>query len=147
MCKPGNVQINGHAIDLGSLDMPAYIYASREDHIVPWQAAYASCGLLSGPRRFVMGASGHIAGVINPPAKNRRSYWAAPGELSAGEPSQPAEAWQAVASETPGSWWPDWAAWLAQHGGAQRKAPAKPGNVRHKALEDAPGSYVKARAV
>lgn len=147
LCKPGSVQINGHAIDLGSLDMPAYVFASREDHIVPWQAAYASCHLLTGPRRFVMGASGHIAGVINPPAKNRRNYWAVQDAMAEGESAPPADAWLAAAPEVPGSWWPDWADWLTQYAGAQRKAPAKPGNTRYKALEPAPGSYVRVRAV
>ncbi|NLC36125.1 MAG: class I poly(R)-hydroxyalkanoic acid synthase [Alcaligenaceae bacterium] len=147
LCKPGSVQINGHAIDLGSLDMPAYVYASREDHIVPWQSAYASCNLLSGPRRFVMGASGHIAGVVNPPAKKRRSYWAVPDNLAAGESAVPADDWIQAAPETPGSWWPDWDAWLVEHAGARKKAPAKPGNTQYKVLDSAPGAYVKARAV
>ena len=147
LCTPGSVQIDGHPIDLGTLDMPAYVYASREDHIVPWQSAYASCHLLSGPRRFVMGASGHIAGVINPPAKNRRNYWALTEDLAAGEQAQLAEAWFDAAPEIPGSWWPDWAGWLMQHAGTQRKAPAKPGNTRYKALQPAPGSYVQVRAV
>jgi len=147
LCKPGKVQIDGHGIDLGSLDMPAYIYASREDHIVPWQASYASCNLLTGPRRFVMGASGHIAGVINPPAKNRRSYQAVPGGLNAGEKAMPANSWLDSAPETPGSWWPDWSEWLRQHAGTLRKAPAKLGNTRHKPLEPAPGAYVRVRAV
>jgi len=147
LCQPGGVQVNGYDIDLGALDMPAYVYGSREDHIVPWQAAYASCGLLSGPRRFVLGASGHIAGVVNPPAKKRRSYWAVSGQMAEGEAAPSADAWLEAAAETAGSWWPDWAAWLVQHAGAQRKPPAKPGNTRHKAVEPAPGSYVSVRAV
>lgn len=147
LCKPGGVTISGQAIDLGSLDMPAYIYASRDDHIVPWQSAYASCDLLSGPRRFVMGASGHIAGVINPPAKNRRSYWAVPDNLAPDESAVPADDWIQTASETPGSWWPDWSAWLVQYAGSKKKAPAKQGNAQYKILDSAPGAYVKARAV
>lgn len=147
LCQPGNIQIDGHPIDLGSLDMPAYIYASREDHIVPWQSAYASCHQLTGQRRFVMGASGHIAGVINPPAKNRRNYWSAPEDLAQGESALPADTWFESAPETAGSWWPDWSNWLTQHAGKQRKAPANPGNTRYKAIEPAPGSYVKVRAV
>ena len=147
LCKPGEIQIDGHGLDLGALDMPAYVYASREDHIVPWKSAYASCRLLTGARRFVMGASGHIAGVINPPAKNRRSYWAAPGEAAAGEQAMPADAWLETATQSAGSWWPDWCAWLQQHGGALRKAPAKQGNARYKPIESAPGSYVRVRAV
>lgn len=147
LCSPGAVTVGDHALDLGSLDMPAYVFASREDHIVPWTAAYASCNLLSGARRFVLGASGHIAGVVNPPAKKRRGYWATPGSLNAGEAAAPADAWLAGAPETAGSWWTDWSEWLQQHAGAMRKAPAKPGNARHKAIEPAPGSYVRVRAV
>lgn len=147
LCQPGGVEINGHGIDLGSLDMPAYIFASREDHIVPWKSAYASCDLLQGPRRFVLGASGHIAGVINPPAKKRRSYWSRHTPLAASEQAMTAEDWLENSEETSGSWWPDWAAWLAEHGGKQRKAPARQGNSRYKVLEQAPGSYVKVRAV
>jgi len=103
--------------------------------------------LLTGERRFVLGASGHIAGVINPPAKKRRSYWANADALSPGDAAQPAEDWLQTAIETPGSWWPDWTAWLDQYGGTKRKAPARLGNARHKAVEDAPGSYVRVRAL
>ena len=146
LAQPGGVQVGGHAIDLRTLDMPAYVYASREDHIVPWQSAYASCGLLSGERRFVLGASGHIAGVINPPAKNRRSHWTA-DNIAAGEAAAPATEWLETAEELPGSWWPDWAQWLETHAGARRKAPARLGDARHKPIEDAPGSYVRERAL
>lgn len=147
LCQPGNVQVNGHAIDLGALDMPAYIYGSRDDHIVPWQSAYSSCELLTGPRRFVLGASGHIAGVINPPAKKRRTYWATSEDTQPGQQVPSADAWLESTTEIAGSWWPDWSAWLAQHAGKQRKAPAKPGNARYKVLEQAPGSYVRVRAL
>ncbi len=147
LCKPGGVEIGGHALDLAALNMPAYIYASRDDHIVPWKAAYASCGLLSGERRFIMGASGHIAGVINPPAKNRRHYWALSGHLNEGEAPLPADAWLDSATQLTGSWWPDWLQWLEQHAGALRKAPAREGNTRYKPLEAAPGSYVRVKAV
>ena len=147
LCQPGQVEVNGTGIDLGSLDMPAYVYASREDHIVPWQSAYASCDLLTGPRRFVLGASGHIAGVVNPPAKKRRSYWTRPGHMEAGQAAPAGAAWLEEASEQAGSWWPDWADWLVGHAGNQRKAPAQPGNTRYPALESAPGSYVRVRAV
>lgn len=147
LCTPGGVQIGGDAIDLSSLDMPAYVYGSRDDHIVPWRSAYASCRLLAGPRRFVLGASGHIAGVINPPAKKRRSYWSVAGQMAEGELAPSADAWFETATETAGSWWPDWVSWLTQHAGPQRKAPARTGNTRYKALEPAPGSYVRVRAV
>lgn len=145
--KPGGVVIDGHPIDLGTLDMPAYIYGSREDHIVPWKSAYASCSLLTGQRRFVLGASGHIAGVVNPPAKKRRSYWANDAAPEAGQRAAAADDWLAAAQEHTGSWWPDWAAWLVQYAGATKQAPARPGNRQYKPLEPAPGSYVSVRAV
>ena len=147
LCKPGALQLRGHEIDLGSLDMPAYIYGSREDHIVPWQSAYASCDLLTGERRFVLGASGHIAGVVNPPAKKRRSFWTHAKAMPPGDAAPLADDWFEAATETTGSWWPDWTAWLDQYGGTKRKAPARLGNARYKPLEDAPGSYVRVRAL
>lgn len=147
LCKPGGMEIDGVSADLAALDMPAYIYASKDDHIVPWESAYASCNVLTGPRRFVMGASGHIAGVINPPAKGRRSYWSVPDALQPGEAAPAPGDWLQNAPESSGSWWPDWSDWLKEHAGALRKAPARPGNSRHKAVEPAPGSYVRVRAV
>jgi len=139
---PGRAQAAGLGLDLTRLDMPAYLYGSREDHIVPWTSAYASTQLLRGPQRFVLGASGHIAGVINPPAAGKRSYWASDAAALPGDPG----AWLAQAQEHPGSWWPDWAGWLAGHAGARRKAPRRAGNARYRPLEPAPGSYVKVRA-
>ncbi|MYN13770.1 class I poly(R)-hydroxyalkanoic acid synthase [Pusillimonas sp. TS35] len=139
---PGRVKVGEQALDLGSLDMPAYVYGSREDHIVPWQSAYASSHLLGGPVRFVLGASGHIAGVINPPAKGRRNFWASDAAPE-GEPA----AWLDGATNTPGSWWPNWAAWLAEQGGGERRAPTRRGNARYKPVEPAPGRYVRTRAL
>lgn len=139
---PGATQAMGQPVDLGVLDMPAYLYASREDHIVPWQGAYASTGLLTGPKRFVLGASGHIAGVINPPAAGKRSHWIGNGE------SLPASAadWLADTTEVKGSWWPDWCQWLGQYSGDEVKAPAAPGNRKYQPIEPAPGRYVLVRA-
>jgi len=135
-------------MDLQTLDMPAYVYGSREDHIVPWHSAYASTRILTGKQRFVLGASGHIAGVINPPQTGKRSYWAHEENMfEARQMPQDAEDWLAQAQAYQGSWWPDWSAWLAQYGGVQRKAVKTPGNTRHKPLEAAPGSYVKVRAL
>ena len=144
---PGRAQAAGLPLDLTRLSMPAYIFGSREDHIVPWVSAYASTQVLRGPQRFVLGASGHIAGVVNPPAKKRRSYWVADNMGGAGQPlpGDP-NAWLAQAQEKPGSWWPDWAAWLAGHSGKQVKARAKSGNARYRPIEPAPGRYVKVRA-
>src|SRR5690606_15038844 len=121
----GRVQIDGHALDLGTLSMPSYIYGSRDDHIVPWHSAYASSHILRGPLRFVLGASGHIAGVINPPAKNRRCYWAHDASNQPAEMPGTPENWLHGATEHAGSWWPDWSSWLATHSGPLVKAPTK----------------------
>jgi len=137
---PGALVNLGVPVDLGKVDRPSFIVATREDHIVPWRSAYRSLALLGGEKTFVLGASGHIAGVINPAAKNRRSHWT-------GEPyPQDPEVWLQGAAERPGSWWPQWAGWLGQFGGGKRKAPKKQGNARHKAIEPAPGRYVKQKA-
>ena len=137
---PGRLAMCGVKVDLASLDMPAFIYGSREDHIVPWQTAYLSRGLLSGPTRFVLGASGHIAGVVNPPAKMKRSHW-----VNEGSQSNP-EAWLAAAVEHRGSWWPLWGEWLAGFSGRRRGARRSLGNKRHAPREPAPGRYVKEKA-
>jgi polyhydroxyalkanoate synthase len=137
--EPGGTVQCGVPVDLASVDVPAFIYASREDHIVPWQTAYASTGLLGGERRFVLGASGHIAGVINPPAKRRRHHWT-------GALAETASAWQDAAEQVEGSWWPAWSDWLATHADDQVAAPRKPGNAAFPVIEPAPGRYVKARA-
>ncbi|AVQ84436.1 MULTISPECIES: class I poly(R)-hydroxyalkanoic acid synthase [unclassified Variovorax] len=143
LAKPNALTVCGQKIDLGSIDIPAYIYGSREDHIVPIGGAYASTQLLPGKKRFVMGASGHIAGVINPPAKKKRSHWIREdGKF----PKTQAE-WLAGAQEHPGSWWTDWAQWLKGHAGKQIPAPKAYGNGKaYKAIEPAPGRYVKAKA-
>jgi polyhydroxyalkanoate synthase len=140
LVKRGKLTVCGEKIDLSKLDMPAYIYGSREDHIVPIGGAYASTQVLKGPKRFVMGASGHIAGVINPPAKKKRSHWIG-DKLPVSH-----QAWLADATEHGGSWWPDWAAWLKRHAGPQIAAPKSYGSRKYKALEPAPGRYVKAKA-
>ncbi|MES2318314.1 MAG: class I poly(R)-hydroxyalkanoic acid synthase [Pseudomonadota bacterium] len=140
--------VAGQQVNLGSIDAPVFIYGSREDHIVPWPAAYASMSLLNpkNPKanRFVLGASGHIAGVINPASKKKRSYWTNDAKIKA-KPAA-ADAWFKGATEHAGSWWPEWAAFLAEHGGKNVKAPAKLGNASYKPVEPAPGRYVKVRA-
>jgi polyhydroxyalkanoate synthase len=146
---PGRCTAAGLPLDLTDLDMPAYVFGSREDHIVPWTSAYASTQLLRGPQRFVLGASGHIAGVINPPAKKKRSYWVVDGAAGNGQSPLPGDpsAWLARAREHAGSWWPDWTAWLDGHAGKQVKAPVQMGNARYAPIEPAPGRYVKVRAI
>jgi polyhydroxyalkanoate synthase len=149
LVKPGKVTVCGEKIDLGLIDAPAYVYASREDHIVPWEGAYRNTQVLGGssgtrakPVRFVLGASGHIAGVINPPAKGKRSHWIG---ATAALPAN-AQDWFDKAREQPGSWWPDWVTWLNSHAGKQVVAPKAPGNRQYKVIEPAPGRYVKAKA-
>ena len=146
LVKPGKVTVCGEKIDLRKVDVPVYIYGSREDHIVPIGGAYASTQHLPGKKRFVMGASGHIAGVINPPAKNKRSHWIGPENKFPPK----ADDWIASAKEHPGSWWTDWTNWLKGHAGKQVAAPKNYGNVtgkiKYKAIEPAPGRYVKAKA-
>ena len=141
LVKPGRLTVCGEKLDLNRVDAPTYVYGSREDHIVPWDAAWRNTQVLKKAKtRFVLGASGHIAGVINPPAKKKRSHW-----IGSGQPAS-ADAWFASATEHPGSWWTDWDAWLAGHAGKQVPAPKNPGSRRHKAIEPAPGRYVKQKA-
>jgi len=139
--KDGKLVVAGETVDLRAIDAPAFVYGSREDHIVPWPSAYDSLAILAGPTRFVLGASGHIAGVINSPAKNKRSYWTNDSGKAAN-----ADAWFGGAAEHPGSWWPEWAAFLNDNGGKKVKPKAKPGNAKYKAIEPAPGRYVKVKA-
>ncbi len=136
---PGRLTMCGVPVDLAAIKLPAYVLATREDHIVPWQTAYQSTQLLGGDSRFVLAASGHIAGVVNPAVKNRRNYWTADAV------PVDASAWLAGATSQPGSWWPDWTQWLAGFGEEQVAAPAEQGNANYPPLEAAPGRYVRER--
>ncbi len=142
--EPGATTQLGEQVDLGTIDVPTFIYASKEDHIVPWKTAYASTQFLSGDLVFVLGASGHIAGVINPPAKNKRNYWVGSG--SEGRFDADPDRWFEAAEKIPGSWWPEWYSWLAPLAGTKVNARKTPGNAEFTAIEPAPGSYVKAKA-
>ncbi|MBZ0225399.1 MAG: class I poly(R)-hydroxyalkanoic acid synthase [Comamonas sp.] len=143
LVQPGALTVCGEKLDLRQVKLPVYVYGSREDHIVPIGGAYASTQLLLGRKRFVMGASGHIAGVINPPAKKKRSHWL----REDGQFPASVDEWIAGATEHPGSWWDDWAAWLKGHAGRQVTAPKAYGRgARFKAIEPAPGRYVRQRA-
>ncbi len=139
LCRPGALTNCGVPVDLRAIEVPVFVYSSREDHIVPWRSAYRTLAHVSGEREFVLGASGHIAGVINPPAKKRRSYWS--GGSYADDPDQ----WLQGAEERPGSWWPVWIEWLGRQAGGTRAAPARPGGVKYQAIEPAPGRYVRQR--
>jgi polyhydroxyalkanoate synthase subunit PhaC len=138
--QPRKLTVCGEKLDLGQIQAPAFVYASREDHIVPWTAAYASTRILKGPKRFVLGASGHIAGVINPASKNKRSHWVG------SKLPEAANDWFDGATEKPGSWWPDWSGWLKGHAGKQIAAPKAYGSRQYKTIEPAPGRYVKQKA-
>ena len=142
LVNKGNVVCCGEKIDLSSIDVPTYILSCREDHIVPWTAAFRSQQALSGNKRFVLAASGHIAGVINSAKKNKRNFWINPAADLTGN----SEAWLDSAEERPGSWWNDWTTWLKANAGADVKAPNKLGTSKYKPIEVAPGRYVKARA-
>lgn len=143
LIQPNALTVCGEKIDLHMVDVPVYVYGSREDHIVPIGAAYASTQVLPGQKRFVMGASGHIAGVINPPAKGKRSHWV----REDGEFPSTVDDWLEGATEHKGSWWSDWAQWLQSHAGQQIAAPKTYGNLpTFKAIEPAPGRYVKQKA-
>ncbi len=141
LAKPGGVTIDGTAIDLGKVKTPAYVQAGKEDHIAPLPSVWKLTKHLSGPVRFVQAGSGHIAGVVNPPSAQKYQHWTMDGDL----PDTLAE-FQEKATEHKGSWWPDWIKWLAPQSG--KKVPARTpgkGKAKLKAIEDAPGSYVKER--
>ena len=139
LVKPGGIELGGVPIDLARVKTPLYFASTLEDHIAPWRSTYAGAKRFTGPVRFVLGGSGHIAGIVNPPAANKYCYWTHPRL-----PDDP-DKWLKGASQHPGSWWPDWAGWVAQHGG-DKVPPRIPGKGKLKAIEDAPGAYVKMRA-
>ena len=134
--EPGALTMLGEKVDLSRIAAPTYVYASREDHIVPWRSAYRTLDLVGGNAEFVLGASGHIAGVVNPPQSDKRNYW-----THAGRPSS-ADAWLEAAASHAGSWWPHWYRWLERHKGGERAAPAEAGSADHPPLGAAPGTYV-----
>jgi polyhydroxyalkanoate synthase len=143
---PNKVRTGGVPVDLGRIEAPSYVFAAREDHIVPWKGAYASARALTavapGELRFVLGASGHIAGTINPASKNRRNYWI---DDQSGLPER-ADDWLDSAQEMPGSWWIHWDRWLSGYGEAEVGAPGGYGSDKYQPIEAAPGRYVRQKA-
>ncbi|SEO66817.1 PHA/PHB synthase family protein [Aquisalimonas asiatica] len=139
--EPGGISLNGVPIDLSKVKVPAYYISTKEDHIAPWRATYSGARLLSSNVKFTLGMSGHIAGVVNPPSKNKYGYWTNPksGKL----PASPDD-WMEKSAFNEGSWWPDWNNWLADKSGG-KVAARKPGSKTHPPIEDAPGSYVRER--
>ncbi len=140
LVEPDALTMCGVKVDVRDVDMPAFVMAAREDHIVPWQSAYESARYLGGPVKFVLGASGHIAGSINPASKNKRSHWV--NDRLGPNPDK----WFEQSKEVPGSWWNAWAQWLKPHGGKLIAARAKLGDAKHRVIEPAPGRFVKERA-
>lgn len=140
LCKPDALKMLGTPVSLKRLKMPTFVFAAREDHIVPWRGGFASARALGGKVKFVLGASGHIAGTINPASKGKRSYWVND------KLTPDAEKWFVEAQEHPGSWWTEWSKWLRPHAGKMIPARKKLGDARAKPIEPAPGRYVKERA-
>lgn len=138
--QPGKTTQCGLSIDLSRVKTPLYVLASREDHIVPWQSAFRSKDLMGTHPRFVLAASGHVAGVINPPARNKRSHWLN-DDLNC-----EAKDWLDRAKEVPGSWWPDWDAWMKRHSSGTIPAPERAGNEKYEVIEPAPGRYVRLKS-
>lgn len=139
LAEKDGLTICGEKIDLGKVKIPVYFLSAIEDHIAPWKGTFTGTELFKGNIEFVLGASGHVAGVINPASKNRRSYWTK-GELGNG-----ADRWLETAEKQEGSWWPHWSEWVKRRGGKKVDAPAACGSAEYAEIEPAPGRYVKAR--
>jgi polyhydroxyalkanoate synthase len=134
----GRMKLGGKTLDLADVKIPIYELAAREDHIAPAKSVFVGARYFGGPVRYVMAGSGHIAGVVNPPYKPKYQYW------TGGPPEGEFADWVKAATEHPGSWWPDWIAWVTEQ--APERVPARePGGGKLKALADAPGDYVRVR--
>ena len=140
LVKPGAIELLGEPIDLRKVKTPTYMISTLEDHIAPWKSTYRGTQIYGGPIRFVLAGSGHIAGVVNPPERKKYQHWV--GD----EPKGRYEEWISRTSEKPGSWWPDWLAWLTAQAPAKVPAGKRAPGGRRKPLGDAPGTYVKVRA-
>ena len=136
---PDALTMCGVPVDLRRIDVPTYVFAASEDHLVPWKAAYESVKHLSGEVEFVLGAGGHVTGPVNPVSKHKRNHWIE------GRIGDDADDWRASAHSVDGSWWPHWSIWLRRHSGAEVAAPKRPGNSRYRPIEPAPGRFVKER--
>jgi polyhydroxyalkanoate synthase len=137
LVQPGAVEVLGTPVDLRKVTCDAYVVAGATDHIIPWEDAYRTTQLLGGDSTFVLGSSGHIQAIVNPPGNERSTFLTRPGP----PPPEPLE-WRATATPNPGSWWDHWLQWLHERSGDERRAPAKLGNRRHPPIEPAPGRYV-----
>ena len=140
LAKPDKLTMCGVPVDLSYINLPAFVFAAKEDHIVPWGTAYKSAALLTGKTEFVLGASGHIAGVVNPASKNKRSHRIGPA------PNVSRQEWLDASVDVAGSWWPRWADWLKKHSGRMVPARITLGNADFKPIEAAPGRYVQEKS-
>jgi len=140
LVEPGGIELDGVKLDLRDIKVPCYIISTREDHIAPWKSAYRATQIYTGPVRFVLAGSGHIAGIVNPPAKPKYGYW------TNSKMPKAAEKWLEAADQHEGSWWPDWDAWTKKQAGKARVPARQPGDGKLKALCDAPGTYVMMKA-
>ena len=140
----GEMELGGERLNIKKIDLPIYELATREDHIAPASSVFTGAKLFSGPVRFVLAGSGHIAGVVNPPARKKYQHWTGNEPSSNKHPAPTLQDWLDAASEHAGSWWPDWSEWLGRHSGEKISA-RKPGDGELKPIQDAPGSYVKKR--
>jgi len=138
LIEPGGIEIDGVPIDLSKIDIPVTMISPREDHIAPWKATYSATQKYQGPINFIRSGSGHIAGIVNPPTINKYGYWT--NKKIAPTP----EEWEESAEYHEGSWWPAWQDWIKKYAGAKTIKARAPGEGGLEALEDAPGSYVKA---
>ena len=136
LVQPGALELGGTPIDLSAIEVPAYLLSTQDDHIAPWMSTYRATGHVKGKTVFTLAKSGHVAGVVNPPAKMKYGYW-----TNSTTPADP-QAWLDSAQSHDGSWWPHWQTWLARRGGSMVEA-RQPGAGKLPALADAPGTYVK----
>jgi polyhydroxyalkanoate synthase len=136
LSQPDGITLEGESLDLADVKIPAYFLSTREDHIAPWRSTYRGAKLLGGHNRFVLAASGHIAGVVNPPEGGKYNHW------TNDTLPETAQGWLESATEMAGSWWPDWNRWVTAHAGA--RVPAR---IPAEGIEAAPGSYVKIKVV
>jgi polyhydroxyalkanoate synthase len=139
--EPGGLVLDGVPLDLSKIEAPLTMISLKDDHVSAWEATYDGARLWGGPATFMLGGSGHNAGVINPPSANKHGYWT----NEAGTLPETAEAWLEGAERREGSWWPWWQARLSEGGKAQKVKARVPGEGKLKAIEPAPGSYVKNR--
>jgi len=137
--EPGGITLAGVPIDIAKVKVPAYFISTAEDHIAPWKSTYKGAQALGAKTRFVLGGSGHIAGIVNPPSANKYCYWTNDTMTEA------PEAWLEAATRHEGSWWSDWQAWIVKNNGEVKVAARAPGDGKLDVIEDAPGSYASLR--